>query len=83
MYTCISSLLTKALPDHYSTKMLDLVAAILVKTPEERLSARGVLALPFVRDELRKFIEEKEFILQKRRLPTRQGARPYSTPNLM
>lgn len=38
--------------------------------------------MPFVRAELLKFIEEKEFLLEQIRLPTRQGSRPYSTPAL-
>ena len=45
-------------------------------------SARGILAIPFLREELLKYIEEKEFILAQRQLPTREGSRPYSTPNL-
>ena len=41
-------------------------------------SARGVLSLPYTKEELLKYIEEKE-LLRKRKLPTRQGSRPYST----
>ena len=47
-----------------------------------RCSARGVLAVPFLRTELLLYIEEKEFQLEQRSLPSRQGARPYSTPTL-
>ncbi len=46
-------------------------------------SASGVLKVPFLRAELLKFIEEKEFILKQRRVPTRQGTRPYSTPGMV
>ncbi len=70
------------IPDEYSPEMKNLVSYVLTKTPDERPSARGVLAMPFLRKELLTFIEEKEFILQQRRVPTRQGSRPYSTPTL-
>ena len=43
-------------------------------------SAGGVLRIPFLKNELRQFIEEKQQLLQQVRLPTRQGSRPYSTP---
>ena len=46
-------------------------------------SARAILAAPFVRSELLKFIEEKEFLLEQSKTPMPKGSRPYSTPVLL
>ncbi|KAI0217783.1 hypothetical protein LSAT2_030495 [Lamellibrachia satsuma] len=56
------------LPSHYSTALLGVVEALLVKSPDERPSARQVLNLPYVKDMLSKFIEGTEYKIQLKAL---------------
>lgn len=44
-----------SLPPHYSADTTRLVDTLLSKDPASRLSAEGILALPFIRDRVRKF----------------------------
>ncbi|XP_035690440.1 serine/threonine-protein kinase Nek3-like isoform X1 [Branchiostoma floridae] len=47
-------------PDCFSPEMTDLIGTILSKSPEDRPSASAVLTLPYVQDQLKIFLEEKE-----------------------
>ncbi|KAI8502940.1 hypothetical protein Bbelb_196420 [Branchiostoma belcheri] len=47
-------------PDCFSPEMTDLIGTILAKSPEDRPSASAVLTLPYVQDQLKIFLEEKE-----------------------
>lgn len=55
-------------PAHCSAKMHDLIKATLVKTPEDRPSASNILNMPFVREHLDRFVEEKEYLQHQREL---------------
>ncbi|XP_064635697.1 uncharacterized protein LOC135492908 isoform X2 [Lineus longissimus] len=55
-------------PAHCSAKMRDLIKATLTKTPEDRPSASNILNMPFVREHLDRFVEEKEYLQQQREL---------------
>lgn len=68
------------LPSHYSPALLGIVEAILVKTPDERPSARQVLNLPCIKDMLSKFIEGTEYRIQLKALASVRDPPVKDTP---
>ncbi len=65
------------IPEHYSEALSEFVKAVLVKDSDNRPSALQLLNLPYVRDVLSEFIEEKEYQLQLKMLKDAKD-----TPNL-
>ncbi|KAK6189863.1 hypothetical protein SNE40_001839 [Patella caerulea] len=54
------------IPSMYNTDLHSLVNSLLQKSPEERPSASAILNLPFIKEHLAGFIEEKETLLQQK-----------------
>lgn len=65
------------IPSHYSDSLHELVTAILQKTPEDRPSASAILNMPYVKQHLADFIQEKENLLQLKTNKENSRSSPY------
>ncbi|XP_055997452.1 calpain-9-like [Ostrea edulis] len=65
------------IPSQYSKPLHDLVTTILQKMPEDRPSASAILNLPYVKQHLADFIQEKESLLQLKANKENSRSSPY------